>query len=219
MGGGILTARKRQRVTHPAVPPGARTGSPRRVHQTTCRHSGTMPNPAVVPQEEPPRRRFLKSASAFLAVASGVLLAIPSLRAFAAPVSKTKKPDKWIKIVDDVNALDVGVPVKVDFVEQTSDAWVESNALRTVWLYTEDGEHFTAFSGVCTHLGCSFTYDEAKKVYACPCHHGSFDPKTGAVLGGPPPRPLDTLPVKVVDGEVHVLFESYRTGIPQKVAE
>jgi menaquinol-cytochrome c reductase iron-sulfur subunit len=41
--------------------------------------------------------------------------------------------------------------------------------------------------------------------------------KTGKVLGGPPPRPLDTLPVKVENGEVHVMFETFRTGIEEKV--
>ena len=41
--------------------------------------------------------------------------------------------------------------------------------------------------------------------------------KTGAVLGGPPPRPLDTLPVKVENGEVHVLYQSFRTGVPDKI--
>jgi menaquinol-cytochrome c reductase iron-sulfur subunit len=95
---------------------------------------------------------------------------------------------------------------------------VESRALRTVWLYTEDGEHFTAYSGTCTHLGCSFGYDKDRDVFACPCHRGLFDVKTGKVLGGPPPRPLDTLPVKVENGEVHVMFESFRTGIEAKVA-
>jgi Rieske Fe-S protein len=34
-----------------------------------------------------------------------------------------------------------------------------------VWLYTEDDEKFTAYSGVCTHLGCSYTFDTEKKRY------------------------------------------------------
>lgn len=120
-------------------------------------------------------------------------------------------------MASDVNALDVDVPIKIDFVEPVSDAWVETRAIRTVWLYTEDLEHFTAFSGVCTHLGCSFGFDAEKKQYHCPCHHGLFDMKTGAVVGGPPPRPLDTLPVRVENGEVHVQYLSFRTGIPEKV--
>jgi len=41
--------------------------------------------------------------------------------------------------------------------------------------------------------------------------------KTGAVLGGPPPRGLDSLDVKIENGEVHVLYETFRTGIASKV--
>jgi Rieske Fe-S protein len=164
------------------------------------------------------RRRFLRLASVFGAVISGILVGVPSAAAFLSPGFKRPMKKDWLKVADDVATLDIGTPIKVDFVEATRDAWVESRALRTVWLYTEDGEHFTAYSGTCTHLGCSFGYDKDRDVFACPCHRGLFDVKTGKVLGGPPPRPLDTLPVKVENGEVHVMFESFRTGIEAKVA-
>lgn len=39
----------------------------------------------------------------------------------------------------------------------------------------------------CTHLGCRLRLAGAELV--CPCHGGRFD-LDGAVLGGPPPRPL-----------------------------
>jgi Rieske Fe-S protein len=158
--------------------------------------------------------------AALTAIAAGA----PAAMAFLSPAHKKPTKKNWIKVVDDVSTLDVGRPIKVDFVEASNDAWVESRALRAVWLYTEDGEKFIAYSGVCTHLGCSFTFDaepdkyhSRKDVYHCPCHHGIFDMKTGAVLGGPPPRPLDTLPVRVIDGEVQVLYQTFRTGIPEKV--
>ena len=172
------------------------------------------PLPATPPM---PRRRFLRWLSGIGAAVSAVIVATPSLAAFFSPAVKKPTPKSWTKVANDVNALDVGVPIKVDFVEPVNDAWVETRALRTVWLYTEDLEHFTAYSGVCTHLGCSFGFDEDKKRFHCPCHHGLFDMKTGAVIGGPPPRPLDSLPVKVENGEVHVQYRSYRTGIPEKV--
>jgi menaquinol-cytochrome c reductase iron-sulfur subunit len=163
------------------------------------------------------RRRFLKVASAFGATLSALLVGVPSIAAFLSPGFKRPAKRDWLKVADDVSTLDVGTPVKVDFVEATRDAWVESRALRTVWLYTEDGEAFTAYSGTCTHLGCSFGYDKDRNQFVCPCHHGIFDVKTGQVLGGPPPRPLDTLPVKIENGEVHVLYETFRTGIAAKV--
>jgi menaquinol-cytochrome c reductase iron-sulfur subunit len=109
------------------------------------------------------------------------------------------------------------MPVKVDFVEAMNDAWVEERALRSVWLYTEDGESFIAWNGTCTHLACSYGFDADKKIFHCPCHHGLFDVKTGKVLGGPPPRPLDSLEVRIVEGELQVLYKNFRAGIPQKV--
>jgi len=163
------------------------------------------------------RRRFLKLASALGAGISALLVGIPAASAFLSPGFKKPVKRDWIKVADDVSTIDVGVPVKVDFVEASRDAWVESRALRTVWFYSEDGENFQAWSGTCTHLGCSFGYDKARNIFLCPCHRGMFDVKTGAVLGGPPPRGLDSLPVKIENGEVHVLYETFRTGIAAKV--
>lgn len=45
-----------------------------------------------------------------------------------------------------------------------------------------------AYSSVCTHLGCSVLWTDER--LRCPCHDGEFDPGTGQVLAGPPPRPL-----------------------------
>ena len=169
------------------------------------------------------RRAFLKWASAASAALSALLIGVPSLRAFLSPGFQRPTKKGWVKVAE-ADLLDISTPVKVDFVEDLTDAWVESRAIRTVWLYTEDGESFTAFSGVCTHLGCSVSFDaepnqyhEGKNMFHCPCHHGIFDMKTGAVVGGPPPRGLDTLPVRVEDGNVLVQFTSFRTGIPDKV--
>ena len=151
------------------------------------------------------------------AALAAIVVGVPAVSAFLSPAFKKSVAKKWITVADDVSTLDVGAPIKVDFVEVGNDAWVESRALRSVWLYTEDGEKFTAYSGVCTHLGCGFAFDADTKQYHCPCHHGLFDMKTGAVVGGPPPRPLDTLPVRVENGEVQVLYQQFRAGISAKV--
>jgi menaquinol-cytochrome c reductase iron-sulfur subunit len=169
------------------------------------------------PEEVVTRRRFLRWMSGLSAAISALLVGVPSARAFLSPGFRRPAKRDWVKVADDVSTLDVGTPTKVDFVEASRDAWVESRSLRTVWLYTNDGETFTAYSGVCTHLGCSFGYDKDKNLFVCPCHRGTFDVATGSVLGGPPPRPLDTLPVKVENGEVHVKYEVFRTGIEAKV--
>ncbi|MEX0791217.1 MAG: Rieske (2Fe-2S) protein [Actinomycetota bacterium] len=52
-----------------------------------------------------------------------------------------------------------------------------------------DGE-LVAFSSVCTHLTCAVLWRREEGVLECPCHKGFFSERTGAVLAGPPPRPL-----------------------------
>jgi len=67
---------------------------------------------------------------------------------------------------------------------------------------TLDGE-LHAFGQKCTHLSCPVYFERAHQRFECPCHDGAFDAKTGNVLYGPPPRPLDQIRLEVrTDGEV-----------------
>lgn len=76
-----------------------------------------------------------------------------------------------------------------------------------VVLLEADGE-VRAFSAVCTHLGCVVKWQptDHHAIY-CECHGGMFD-RQGAVVGGPPPRPLPQYPVEVRDGQVIVKMPS-----------
>ena len=67
---------------------------------------------------------------------------------------------------------------------------------------TED--KWRCFEQKCTHLSCSVLYRSDLKKIQCPCHHGAFDPETGEVLQGPPPRPLPQLSVIVRNGNIYV---------------
>jgi rieske iron-sulfur protein len=59
-----------------------------------------------------------------------------------------------------------------------------------------------AFSAVCTHAGCIVSaWIADRHVLLCPCHGSQYDPaRDGAVVAGPAPQPLPTLPVGVADG-------------------
>lgn len=65
------------------------------------------------------------------------------------------------------------------------------------------GKGYIALSRVCTHLGCLVNYNEEEKRLVCPCHAGVFDLE-GRVLSGPPPRPLQQLPLKVEGNKIIV---------------
>jgi Rieske Fe-S protein len=162
------------------------------------------------------RRAFLKWATGVGGFFSALLAGVPAVRAFLSPTFRHKRQEKWIRL-GEVDQFDPEVPTKVDFVDTVADAWVEGRRLRNVWIYTEDGESFTVYNGRCTHLGCNYSLDAEKKVFRCPCHTGFFDLKTGAVLGGPPPRPLDTLPVRVEDGVLYAEYQDFRLGVADKV--
>ena len=175
---------------------------------------------ATGPQQAPPagagRRTFLRWATAVGGFFSVVLAGVPAVRAFFSPTFKRAQPEKWIPL-GPADQFDPETPTKVDFVDTGADAWIETRRLRSVWIYTEDGEHFTVYNGRCTHLGCNYALDQTANVFRCPCHTGYFEIKTGKVLGGPPPRQLDQLPVKVEDGVVYAAYEDFRLGVPEKV--
>jgi cytochrome b6-f complex iron-sulfur subunit len=57
-----------------------------------------------------------------------------------------------------------------------------------------------AFSAICTHMGC--TVAPARNILKCPCHGSTYNLATGKNTGGPAPRPLARIPVKVEGGDV-----------------
>lgn len=66
---------------------------------------------------------------------------------------------------------------------------------------TEDG--LQVLSLVCTHLGCIVIWKPEEEGFYCPCHAATFD-KTGRVLSGPPPAPLEKLAFKQVGDKIIV---------------
>ena len=63
---------------------------------------------------------------------------------------------------------------------------------------------WTALTAVCTHLGCTVQYEPDMNRIHCACHGGVYDPRTGANVSGPPPRPLKRFKVAVGAADVQV---------------
>ena len=69
-------------------------------------------------------------------------------------------------------------------------------------IHTEEG--LKAYSAVCTHFACLVKWDQDEGVIFCPCHEGYFEPLNGQVISGPPPLPLESLPLSVENGEIYI---------------
>lgn len=70
-------------------------------------------------------------------------------------------------------------------------------------IHHEDGT-WSAFNAKCTHLGCTVKYEPHNDRIFCECHGGIYNAKSGANIGGPPPRPLQVYQVKVSETGVVV---------------
>lgn len=84
-----------------------------------------------------------------------------------------------------------------------------------------DGEHYVAFSRVCTHLGCpvnftddletlalAFNFRTDNPALACPCHLSAFAPlQAGRAVSGPAVLPLPRVRLESREGRL------YATGL------
>jgi Rieske Fe-S protein len=66
-------------------------------------------------------------------------------------------------------------------------------------------ETLVAYENQCTHLQCPVLPEIETGKLHCPCHAGYFDLLNGAVLAGPPRRPLPRLRLEVRRGVVYAV--------------
>jgi Rieske Fe-S protein len=62
------------------------------------------------------------------------------------------------------------------------------------------------YSAICPHTGCEVVnWSAERQILECPCHNSQYDPNAGArVVGGPSPRSLAALPLRIADGTLVV---------------
>lgn len=70
-------------------------------------------------------------------------------------------------------------------------------------LVRKQGGELIALSAVCTHLGCIVQWEKDKQDFLCPCHAGHYT-ADGAVVSGPPPKPLAKIPFVVTNRTITV---------------
>jgi nitrate reductase gamma subunit len=167
-----------------------------------------------LPAAEMSRRRFLAWGSGLLTFFVAAAAGIPLIGEVVGGIYRRKKRG-WAKVTK-VASLPVNQPVNPTFPMQVTEAYLHQTVLHKVWVVKYPDNTITVFSPICPHLGCHYHWNPVTRHFECPCH-GSIYALDGKVLGGPAPRPLDTLPEKVEGGELMVKWETFQVGIPQKI--
>ncbi len=175
--------------------------------------SGGAGGPASL-QLETTRRGFLKGVTGLMTALVAAALAVPLIGGIIGPSFRSKKPG-WAK-VGNISSLPTDQPTNLKFPYKTQDAYIRETVIQDVWVIKHSPSEVTVFSPICPHLGCHYNWHPETKEFACPCH-GSIYSVDGKVLGGPAPRPLDTLQWKFENEELYVEWEQFKVGIPQKV--
>jgi Rieske Fe-S protein len=111
----------------------------------------------------------------------------------AAP--RSRAADRRWRTAASIFDLPADRPAAAVISDRIADGWYETRAQTVVYI-DKEGEGYRALLSTCSHLGCKVNWDDGTKQFRCPCHGGAYD-REGRVLAGPPPRPLERLPVRV----------------------
>ena len=142
------------------------------------------------------RRRFLSRISLALSGVAAAVVSVPIIAYLLSPLLQPP-PNEW----RDVGAVDnfrIGETVEVAYDDPSPLPWAGQTAHTAVWLRRVTATEFVAFVVNCTHLGCPVNWRPHAELFLCPCHGGVYY-ADGSVAGGPPPRALPRLAVRIVD--------------------
>lgn len=165
--------------------------------------------------QDPTRRNFMVRAIIGIFAFIGAVAAVPFFGFGILPALKQK--DAGWSDAGTVDDLKVNEPQERRFSQIVKSGWQEEKQERSIWIVKRPDNTVIAYSPNCPHLGCGYRWSDADQRFKCPCHGSVFD-INGKVLGGPSPRPLDTLAVKQENNRVLVRYEVFQLGIGKKVA-
>ncbi len=160
------------------------------------------------------RRRFVTGLTASIMAIIGSVIGLPLIGYTILPALK-KRPEVWA----DTGAIDdlvPGQPQELTVHQNVMDGWLKTTVSKSVWAVKQTSGEVVVYSGLCTHLGCGFRWNGQQQRFQCPCHTAAFA-LDGRVLGGPPPRPLDTLPAKIEGGRLLVMYKEFKAGASTKI--
>jgi cytochrome b6-f complex iron-sulfur subunit len=137
------------------------------------------------------RRRFIRYLTGF-SVLSTLAIVVTPVIGFLVPSKSSTAAAGGRVLVSTLDKLPAG-----------QGAVVAVGSKPAIVINTAQG--VTAYSAICTHLGCIVTWDSGANLIVCPCHDGRFNPANGAVVSGPPPAPLPALTTAVEGTDIYVI--------------
>jgi menaquinol-cytochrome c reductase iron-sulfur subunit len=153
------------------------------------------------------RRDFIKLTTAAVGTIIGAVIGLPAIAYLIDPALKTVKSDAWIPL-GKIETFEIGKPTAVSFTRSQVNGWEKTVTSYGLYVIKKSETNFLVLSSKCTHLGCTVNWKPDRNEYVCPCHDAQFA-LDGKVLGGPPPRPLDSFTgnrLRVVDGILQLHF-------------
>lgn len=160
------------------------------------------------------RRSFLAAGTGLIGAFIAAAVGIPIVSYVLAPSLRKAAAADW-RSVGQLSDFKADTPSRIEFTINKHDGWVERSEKKAVWVVAHSSGEPTVFNPRCTHLGCAVDWKPDRKAFVSPCHGGTFA-LDGKVLGGPPPRSLDTLPFKVENGQLLVQYKEFKLGVPGK---
>jgi menaquinol-cytochrome c reductase iron-sulfur subunit len=137
------------------------------------------------------RRDFIKVTTGIVGGVIAVALGVPAVAYLLDPAFKGGAQEGWVP-VGNVADMEIGQPYPFSFTRVQVNGWERTSTSNGGYAIrqSEDPEDILVLNSRCTHLACTVSWHGEAQAFVCPCHDAQFS-KEGAVLGGPPPRPLD----------------------------
>lgn len=148
------------------------------------------------------RRGFLSTITWAIGALIAAGFGAPAVAYVVGPALKPAQEGEWVPI-GSAGKVEIGTPTLFNVTVERKTGWIVNQEKVAIYVLTPDGRDFIAMSNICTHLGCRVRWLADQGSFFCPCHNGVFDAQ-GAVVSGPPPRPLDRYEVKVDGGQILV---------------
>ncbi len=145
---------------------------------------------------EPDRRDFIKKATYSLLSIFGLGFLVSGITLFS-PGEQRKKEIRYFPLVPEDEVPRSGVK-KSEVIYSVSG---RERKARVFIVSSPSG--MVVLSATCSHLGCLVNYSKEKGEFICPCHGGRYD-LAGKNIAGPPPAPLNALPIRIEQGMVTV---------------